>query len=309
MSTQEQPEKSKTKGEILFERLKDSPLLKEFHRAFRNSTGLPLRVVGPDSAEWLLGGVDENRSPFCVELNSCRSACDACRSVNSALLKTAEVEGPVSCKCFTGMSSTAVPIKLGPQVIAYLKTGQVFTQVPTEANFQDTLAVLGKERLSSEDVAKLRKAYFDTRTLEPERFQSMVDLLIIFAKQLSALAEELAVATHETESDNIKRARHFIHQQLDQKLILAEIAKHAGMSPSHLSRSFREETGITVTEYIGRSRINWACRELGHPNNRVSDVAFLVGFQSLSQFNRAFLKFVGKSPTEYRNEKFEGLIS
>ena len=168
---------------------------------------------------------------------------------------------------------------------------------------------LAFQKFNEAEKKSLRDAYFNTRILSPERYQSMVELLVIFASQLSSHAEELAIATGNTESGGIKKARQIIHQHLDEKLSVAEIAKQAGMSTSHFSRTFKEEVGITVTEYITRSRINWACREFGRPNCRISDVAFLVGFQSLSQFNRAFLKITGKNPSDYRKQKLADLVA
>lgn len=298
------------RGAAVFEKLKVSPLLGEFHKAFKLATGLPLRIVGPDTQEWALQGNDENRSPFCVTLNTCASACDACREVNQKLMARAQkVAGASSCKCFTGMSSTAVPVKLGPQVIAYLRTGQIFTSTPSEEMFQKAISVVDQNELTSEIKERLHKSYFSTRELTPDRFQSMVDLLVIFAGQLSQLAGEIAIAADEVESPGIRRAKKIIHENLDEKLSAGDIATEVGMSPSHFSRSFKQEIGVTVTEYITRCRINWACRELGRPNARISDVAFMVGFQSLSQFNRAFLKIVGLNPTEFRREKLASLVA
>jgi AraC-like DNA-binding protein len=59
-------------------------------------------------------------------------------------------------------------------------------------------------------------------------------------------------------------------------------------------------TGINFVDYVARTRIEKARNLLLNPNRRVSEVAFEVGFQSLSQFNRTFKKVVGQSPRDYR---------
>jgi len=51
---------------------------------------------------------------------------------------------------------------------------------------------------------------------------------------------------------------------------------------------------------VARTRIEKARNLLQNPNLRISEVAFEVGFQSLSQFNRAFKRIVGKSPCHFR---------
>ena len=59
-------------------------------------------------------------------------------------------------------------------------------------------------------------------------------------------------------------------------------------------------TGINFTEYVSRLRTEKAKNLLLNPNLRVSEIAYEVGFQSLTHFNRVFKKVVGESPTEYR---------
>ena len=57
---------------------------------------------------------------------------------------------------------------------------------------------------------------------------------------------------------------------------------------------------MTLTEYVNRRRIEWSKVKLMEPDSRVVEVAFDVGYQSLSQFNRCFRKYVGVSPTRFR---------
>ena len=61
-------------------------------------------------------------------------------------------------------------------------------------------------------------------------------------------------------------------------------------------------TGINFTDYLSRVRIEKAKNLLLNPNTRVSEVAYAVGFQSLTHFNRVFKKILGQSPTEYRSQ-------
>jgi AraC-like DNA-binding protein len=72
------------------------------------------------------------------------------------------------------------------------------------------------------------------------------------------------------------------------------------MSASYFSEKFKQATGMNFVEYVARARIEKTRNLLQNPNLRISEIAFEVGFQSLSQFNRAFKKVVGQSPSEYR---------
>jgi AraC-like DNA-binding protein len=72
------------------------------------------------------------------------------------------------------------------------------------------------------------------------------------------------------------------------------------MSANHLSEKFKQVTGVNFVDYIARIRFEKACELLLNSNLRISEIAFTVGFQSLSQFNRVFKRSSGKSPTELR---------
>ena len=72
---------------------------------------------------------------------------------------------------------------------------------------------------------------------------------------------------------------------------------------------FKDSVGLTLTDYVNRCRIDWAKRELLKHEARISEIAFLIGYQSLSQFNRSFARIVGLSPTLYRRDRLERAAS
>lgn len=293
----------------LHERLARSDTFRVYQDAFRIATGLPLRLVGADPDQWCLDQNTINRSPFCEQLNLCSSACHACLDTNRRLIHEAEVNGPVSCHCFAGLCSTALPVRMGATIVGYLKTGQVFSRVPNETDFDDFLAKFGRKSIDSATRETLHQTYFQTRTVEPERYAGMVKLLESFAAQLGQYAESLAIIEAGSEPAAIAKARRYIHEHLDSPLPLGTISHHAGLSESHFCRLFKESTGLTLTDYVNRCRIEWAKKELLRPEQRVSEIAFLVGYQSLSQFNRSFARITGCSPSRWRQEKFSRAAS
>lgn len=287
----------------LFEKLRRSELFITYQNAFRSATGLPLRLVDNDTGAWCLDDETTNRSPFCEKLNLCKTACHACISVNQRLMSEAAITGPATCHCFAGMYASAVPIKAGSTLIGFLKTGQVFHTVPDEATYDALARTLSRQGLTKSQAEELRAAYLQTRAVEPERYQSMITLLATFADQLGKHAEKLALISQNSEPAPIVRAKKFIEQTLADPLPLPLVARQAGLSESHFCRLFKETTGLTLTDYINRRRIEWAKRELLKPEVRVSEIAFQIGYQSLSQFNRSFARFTGNSPTNFRREE------
>ena len=98
----------------------------------------------------------------------------------------------------------------------------------------------------------------------------------------------------------IWKARNFIRDHSHEKISLYEVAKTVNMSANYLSEKFKKITGINFVDYVAHTRIEKASALLHNVNLRVSEIAFAVGFQSLSQFNRVFKKLTGRSPTEFR---------
>ncbi len=294
---------------MMYERLVRSERYTVYQEAFRTATGLPLSLVESDTETCCPDDQSINRSPFCEKINLCKKACSACIDVNKRLMQEAELSGPATCHCFAGLCASAVPIRLGSTTIAYLRTGQVFTRSPDENNFRDVLAVVGEKTISKEDVPLLHDAYIQTHLVEPQRYQSMIALLASFGEQLCNDSEQLAFIDEGSEPAAVVRVKKYIDENLDRTLPLCEIAKIAGLSESHFCRLFKETTSLTLTEYINRCRIDWARRELLDASARISEIAFQIGYQSLSQFNRSFLRITGMSPTSYRRNQLSRVAS
>ena len=111
---------------------------------------------------------------------------------------------------------------------------------------------------------------------------------------------QLLLEQQEGEPAVVTRAKEFIDAHLDAKLSLDEVAAEVNVSSYYFCKLFKHATGMTFTAYVNRQRIEWAKRKLQHPTARVTEVAYDVGYQSLSQFNRSFSKYVGESPTRFR---------
>ncbi len=120
---------------------------------------------------------------------------------------------------------------------------------------------------------------------------------------MSPRANQLTKATlpnrNLAEPAEIWKARNFIHEHSDEEVSLTKVAKAVNISANHLSEKFKQVTGVNFVEYVARTRFEKARNLLHDADLRISEIAFAVGFQSLSQFNRVFKKLSGKSPTAY----------
>ena len=73
------------------------------------------------------------------------------------------------------------------------------------------------------------------------------------------------------------------------------------VSPSYLSSLFRKETGITLTEFVNRKRVEHGIFLLNTSNMQIQMVAQHCGISDINYFTRIFKKQIGKTPKEYRN--------
>lgn len=111
------------------------------------------------------------------------------------------------------------------------------------------------------------------------------------------------------EPADVWKARRFIEENSANELSLTKVARAVNISPTHLSEKFKSVTGINFVDYVARKRFANACALLRETDRSVSEIAFAVGFQSLSQFNRVFKKLSGKSPRAYRLSKSGGIFA
>ena len=277
-------------------RLRNSEIFRSYRKIFQKSTGLPLDLRTVNS-RLQNGDQDEaGGNRFCQILNGGTQKCSQCVEAQGCLSSNGK-QGIQSVRCFANMVETVVPVTLGGQVIAQLATGQISHQKLTRENFDKFIGTLGEDTL--EDV-NLERAYLETSVVSEEKYRAMVTLLAAFSLQLSQLAGQIVLELRHEKNDPIACAKDYIDENLCETIILDEVASEIHMSRFYLCRRFKESTGMTLTEYVSNRRVEMAKEMLENTSLRVADIAFEVGFQSLSQFNRTFHRVTQNTPTQFR---------
>src|ERR1700676_3009264 len=181
-------------------------------------------------------------------------------------------------------SATDVPVRLGDKIIGLLQLGRPALEARVE-HFK-----------ASENA----NAYIDSAGFSRSRYGSMVRLLELFANQLAFFANEILIQQAEREPYRVRMARAYISNRQTEDFSLSDVARAIHVSPFYLCKIFKKATGLTFVEFRNRLRIESAMKLLANPNQSVSEIAYSVGFQSLTQFNRLFRRIVGQSPTTFR---------
>jgi AraC-like DNA-binding protein/ligand-binding sensor protein len=281
----------------LIEALSNSKIFQDYERAFTEATGLPVALRAVESWQLPHHG-HRNENPFCAMVLETSRACGSCLQVQEKLAAGAS-DQPHTVNCPAGLCDTAVPVRLGDRLVGFLQTGQIFRKTPTKAQFERTLQLVNEWGVNV-DPAKLREAYFATRVVPNKKHEAVVKLLSIFAQHLSMLSNQVVLQQDNAEPPVITRAKEYIQEHQTENLRLGHVAKAVNTSTFYFCKMFKKVTGINFTDYLSRVRIEKSKNLLLNPNLRVSEIAFEVGFQSLTHFNRVFKKILGQSPTEYR---------
>lgn len=183
--------------------------------------------------------------------------------------------------------------------MATLLSGEVFRREPNERDFALVAKMLGGER-GGDWERKLRRAYFQTPVVTLERFQAVVQLLNVFAELLAEHASRCAIAARNDEPPAVAGAKEFVQTHAQEPVTLQQVAQQVHVSRFYLCKLFKKATGMTLTEYLARVRVERAKRLLLDPTTRISEVVFAAGFGSIPRFNSVFKQYVGMPPSAYR---------
>ncbi len=100
--------------------------------------------------------------------------------------------------------------------------------------------------------------------------------------------------------DIVDIAIHYMRENMNRKLTLADIAKEMKFSISYFSTLFRNKTGYSPLRYLTYLRIQEACHYLDFTNLQINQISPLIGFEDAFYFSRLFTKEMGISPSNYK---------
>jgi len=156
--------------------------------------------------------------------------------------------------------------------------------------------------------APLRALRRLARATEPAALDwddTFFDLALALARATAGWRSEHGGRSHRASTRveitrRLNRARDFIHAEAHRRLVLADIADVACLSPHHFHRlfttAFRASPGVYVTEL----RLERAARRIATTQARITDICLSTGFESLGSFSTRFRRSFGVSPGAWR---------
>ncbi len=101
----------------------------------------------------------------------------------------------------------------------------------------------------------------------------------------------------------VRKMKEYIEANYFEELSLNSLAEQFNVENSYLSRCFKQEAGMNLTQYITGLRMKNAERYMEEGAASLTEIAFMVGYDDYGYFNRVFKKYFGISPSEYRMSK------
>lgn len=187
----------------------------------------------------------------------------------------------------------------------------------------------GKGKLSDNDLQNLRyhfviavamiTRYCVMNGMELEKAYNLSDFYIQKMDKCSSVAE--IVDLHNTMCYDFCNKMHilkkseilskpvvlcmdYIYSHVHSRITLKQLAEYTNLSESYLSRIFRKEIGISVSDYIILQKIEKAKNMLSYSDYPLADIANYLAFSSQSHFIQVFQKHVGITPHKYRDKHF-----
>jgi hypothetical protein len=178
-----------TKNKQLIGMLLRSRLFRDYETTFTRATGLPL-TLRPLEFWQLAHHGKKHENPFCALLAENPVTLAVCLQAHQDMIDHTGIL-PHTVTCPFGLTETAVPVRLGGDVIGYLRIGQVLRHMPAKA---DTTKVSRQlERGGLRFAGEIRKAWKKNPLFPPDKYNAVVRLLTFFAEQLSALTNQIVL--------------------------------------------------------------------------------------------------------------------
>ena len=130
----------------------------------------------------------------------------------------------------------------------------------------------------------------------------LLDILNTIARsdEFETISDTEYICGNDKCDNKLNQIYNYILNNYDQEISLVNLAETVAMHPSSTGRFFKKYSGMNIKSYLNQVRVLNACSLLTSGDNSITEICFEVGFQSLSNFNRQFLKITGFTPRNFK---------
>ncbi len=223
--------------------------------------------------------------------------CLVCKNVKSKLQR---IIGPDKLFCQTAVSVVEAKLLLQNEPLPDILVTDL--NMPGFSGF--TLIKYVKEHYPEVTIYVL--SGYDDYQLVRQAFLSGADDYLLKPVDVEELREKLFHTSGKSRTESavkdfqFESVLSFIDENISRDITMDEAAASIAISYNYFSRRFKELTGYSFPEYVNRRRIELSKAYLQDPSLKIADIAYKIGYHSPSTFSRAFRKYEGCYPTDYR---------
>lgn len=153
--------------------------------------------------------------------------------------------------------------------------------------------------LPKTEVRKLNQAYL----LNEPNFQTAKDVMVYCARICFTLAKKVYESKFaQIQTPIVFHAADYIHKHIKEKILNKNVAKQSNCSVQYLNKLFKEEVGLTVSQYIIKEKIEYSKSLIASGKVETADLYKELSFCSQSHFTQTFKKQLGITPTQYKRK-------
>lgn len=262
-------------------------------KALGLSFGSPVRLIEAHRDLKLSGD-----GPVCRTLDGLCGRRVACVQVHRTLHATAYESGRIQqTRCLLGFLLISAPVRVKESWFGQIEFGPLGVERIDRSEFERNLSRLG---FRVEPRLRLLASLDEVRTVRANDIEGVLALVDRVAGVIADEAYRAWGRAAVGEPAAVAAGRRYAELHIADKILLADVARHVALSTDHFSRLFRGATGLAFGEYVNRRRVENAQQLLRDSAQRVSDISYACGFDSVPHFNRVFRRLTGISPTRFR---------
>lgn len=279
----------------VYKRKLNQEIMQQILDSFVELTGI--RAAYFDNETAIIG----NNKPlceFCKKLRDFKELDTNCKISDDNAFKLAKETGKTYIyQCHMGLYEAVVPINIQHSHAGYLMLGQVACTEDAHFEINNLKEKLGSFNVDPEQTTQLLENFQTTTVMSKAKIEAAANMLGIIAQYMINTD-----VIYFYDIDSVEKAKFYIRQHYTKALSVRSIAEYSGLSPSYLSYLFKRETGVTITCYLDKQRLDRAKELLILTSKSMKEISSIVGYTDQNYFSRIFKKYEKISPVEYRTK-------
>ena len=232
-------------------------------------------------------------NPYCLFVKSSKENWNLCRIKQQRAAQAAR-DGLIYGSCYCGVAEYMLPIKHGDEYMGFISVGGYRGSEEKRDHFAE------KYGFSLEEIRDKYKTYLspsrpDEKTVRTliEPLAAMLALLFINKTEEAAPSGDGYVYGHIIS---------YLHNHIDERILLSDIADFCHYSPSFITRLFKARSGMTINEYLQDIRMKKARDLLLKTDMQISEISEACGFSDTNYFIACFSRQYGTPPKRFRKQ-------